>query len=112
MNQQARCLEEGILNTFAVGATLAEAFGQADLMDDAGVDLARPVLARCRVCQAQPVDVGSVGLTVTRAAYGLGKEGAEVVLYTIADGGHTWPGQPPVIWFIGKSTMAISWPTT
>ena len=50
----------------------------------------------------------SDGLTVTRDVYGPGNEGSEVVLYTISGGGHTWPGQPPVIWFIGKSTTAIS----
>jgi polyhydroxybutyrate depolymerase len=33
--------------------------------------------------------------------------GAEVVLYRIEGGGHTWPGQPPPNAFLGKSTMNI-----
>jgi polyhydroxybutyrate depolymerase len=30
--------------------------------------------------------------TVTRAAYGPGRDGAEVILLTVRGGGHTWPG--------------------
>ena len=48
------------------------------------------------------------GLKITQHTYGPGKEGAEVILFTIEGGGHTWPGQKPVIWFIGKSTLDIS----
>jgi polyhydroxybutyrate depolymerase len=37
--------------------------------------------------------------TVTRAAYGPGRDGAEVVLLTVRGGGHTWPGatEPAVV---------------
>jgi polyhydroxybutyrate depolymerase len=45
---------------------------------------------------------------VTRKIYGGGKEGAEVVLIVIEDGGHTWPGQQPPVGFIGKSAKNIS----
>ena len=34
------------------------------------------------------------GCTVKRFTYGNGKDGAEVVLYRIKGGGHTWPGGP------------------
>ncbi|MGH9846761.1 MAG: polyhydroxybutyrate depolymerase, partial [Blastocatellia bacterium] len=32
------------------------------------------------------------GTKVKRETYGPGKDGVEVVLYTIEGGGHTWPG--------------------
>jgi len=48
------------------------------------------------------------GTTVERKAYGPGKGGAEVVLFVINGGGHTWPGrQWPVPW-LGKTTKDIS----
>ncbi len=48
------------------------------------------------------------GTTVRQAVYGPGKDGAEVILVTITGGGHTWPGQDPILQFLGKSTMNIS----
>jgi len=45
---------------------------------------------------------------VTRKIYGGGKDGSEVVLIVIEDGGHTWPGQQPPVGFIGKSAKNIS----
>ena len=47
-------------------------------------------------------------LAVTRETWTGGKNGAEVVLVTIRDGGHTWPGQKPPVGFIGKSTKKFS----
>ena len=47
-------------------------------------------------------------MTITKHTYGPGRDGAEVVLFSIEGGGHTWPGKKPVIGFIGKSTLAIS----
>jgi polyhydroxybutyrate depolymerase len=47
-------------------------------------------------------------MKVTRTSYGGGKDGAEVVLVVIEGGGHTWPGQPPPVGFMGKSAMNIS----
>ena len=35
------------------------------------------------------------GTTVQRKTYGPGKDGAEVVLFVINGGGHTWPGRDP-----------------
>ena len=54
-----------------------------------------------------PVKVND-GTTVQRKAYRHGKDGAEVVLFVIKGGGHTWPGQEPLVDFIGKSTKNIS----
>ncbi len=64
-------------------------------------------------CPSQPEmtslpDREKDGTTVKRLTYGPGREGAEVVLIEIAGGGHTWPGQTPVVGFIGKSTLDIS----
>jgi polyhydroxybutyrate depolymerase len=47
-------------------------------------------------------------LKVTRMTYSGGKDGAEVVLVVIEEGGHTWPGQQPPVGFIGKSTKDLS----
>jgi len=51
-------------------------------------------------------DCGFTG--IQRTAFGPGRNGAEVVLYEIEGGGHTWPGQGPRVRFIGKSTHDIS----
>ena len=47
-------------------------------------------------------------LKVTRATYGGGKNGAEVILVTIEGGGHTWPGMTPPANFLGKSALNVS----
>ena len=47
-------------------------------------------------------------MKVTRKTYSGGKNGAEVVLIVIEEGGHTWPGQQPPVGFIGKSTTNVS----
>ncbi|MCR4411563.1 MAG: prolyl oligopeptidase family serine peptidase [Thermoguttaceae bacterium] len=53
-------------------------------------------------------DKANDGTTVRREVYGPGRDGAEVVLYVIQGGGHTWPGRPwPVPW-LGKTTRDIS----
>ena len=48
------------------------------------------------------------GTTIIRRTYGDGKEGSEVVLVEIVGGGHTWPGGPSKVRFLGKTTMNIS----
>jgi polyhydroxybutyrate depolymerase len=53
-------------------------------------------------------DKAKDGTTVQRKTYGHGKDGAEVVLFIIKGGGHTWPGKEPPVGFIGKSTKNIS----
>lgn len=64
-------------------------------------------------CAAPPAervlaDGARDGLRVTRRDYADCEAGAEVGLVTIAGGGHTWPGRRPPVWFIGRSTRAIS----
>jgi polyhydroxybutyrate depolymerase len=48
------------------------------------------------------------GTTVKREVFGPGKDGAEVVLYTIESGGHTWPGRRWSVPWLGKTTWDIS----
>lgn len=43
-------------------------------------------------CSSQPVEETSGGGNIIRQAYGGGSGGPEVVLYTIVDGTHSWPG--------------------
>jgi len=51
---------------------------------------------------------GDDGTTVERKTYGPGKNGAEVILFVINGGGHTWPGRKwPMPW-LGKTTHDIS----
>lgn len=47
-------------------------------------------------------------LKVTRKVWGPGKDGAEVVLYVVDGGGHTWPGRDTPLEIVGKSTKNIS----
>jgi polyhydroxybutyrate depolymerase len=44
----------------------------------------------------------------TRKTWSGGKDGSEVVLIEIDGGGHTWPGQKPIVSALGESTMDIS----
>jgi polyhydroxybutyrate depolymerase len=53
-------------------------------------------------------DIAEDGTFVRKICYGPGKDGSEVVLYSIEGGGHTWPGRDPRIRFLGKSTRDIS----
>jgi polyhydroxybutyrate depolymerase len=48
------------------------------------------------------------GTAVQRKTYGPGTNHAEVVLFVIRGGGHTWPGRTPKVQFLGKSTKNIS----
>ncbi|MSQ93378.1 MAG: polyhydroxybutyrate depolymerase [Gemmataceae bacterium] len=47
-------------------------------------------------------------LKVIRKDYGKGKHGAEVILYVVENGGHTWPGVTLLPAFLGASTKNIS----
>ena len=58
-------------------------------------------------CASIAVD-SVVAPDVTRRSYGHCVHDADVVLYTIAGGGHTWPGGGPhPEWFVGKMTHSI-----
>lgn len=53
-------------------------------------------------------DKADDGMRVVRNTYGPGREGAEVILFVIEGGGHTWPGRDPGLEFLGPSTRDIS----
>jgi polyhydroxybutyrate depolymerase len=53
-------------------------------------------------------DNAADGINVTRKTWGGGKADSEVVLIEIEGGGHTWPGQKPIVSLLGESTMDIS----
>ena len=64
-------------------------------------------------CESEPKveampDNADDGMKVTRKTWSGGKNGAEVVLFEIENGGHTWPGKNPISEILGKSTMDIS----
>ena len=63
-------------------------------------------------CESNPVketiSTDRSDLKVTRSIHGGGKDGSEVVLVVVEEGGHTWPGQQPPVGFIGKSTKSVS----
>jgi polyhydroxybutyrate depolymerase len=71
------------------------------------------ILVACNACAQDPQttelpDKAHDGTKVTRKVYAPKEGGAEVVLYTIEGGGHTWPGRQPPVRFLGKSTGQIS----
>jgi polyhydroxybutyrate depolymerase len=47
------------------------------------------------------------GTSVRQEIYGPGTNGAEVILFIVYGGGHTWPGKEPSSRFAGKSTKDI-----
>lgn len=63
--------------------------------------------ARRNQCASQP-DETRIGSDVLRRAYGNCATGADVELYTIEDGGHTWPGGDPLPeWFLGRTSGTV-----
>ena len=77
------------------------------------VDDTTKLWARLDGCPAEPTitdlpDTAKDLTSVKKMVYGPGKDGAEVVLFVIKGGGHTWPGQTPPVKFLGKSTKNIS----
>jgi polyhydroxybutyrate depolymerase len=78
-----------------------------------GVDESVRLWARLNGCPDEPVvtelpDTVDDGTRVTRHHFGPGTDGAEVVHYLIAGGGHTWPGEKSPQALVGKSTADIS----
>jgi polyhydroxybutyrate depolymerase len=63
-------------------------------------------------CDETPkIDVlaeGGDGMRVTRKTYGAGRDGAEVALVVVEDGGHTWPGRRSPAKTLGRSTLNVS----
>lgn len=64
-------------------------------------------------CQKTPSieplpDKADDGMTCTRKTWSGGRDGSEVVLIEIENGGHTWPGMEPPVAMLGQSTKDIS----
>jgi polyhydroxybutyrate depolymerase len=64
-------------------------------------------------CKAEPEVVAlpdkvDDGMKSTRKKWSGGKDGSEVVLIEIENGGHTWPGLKPTVAMLGPSTLDIS----
>ncbi len=64
-------------------------------------------------CEKEPKverlpDAAEDGMRSTRKTWAGGKDGSEVVLIEIENGGHTWPGKEPLVAILGKSTKDIS----
>jgi polyhydroxybutyrate depolymerase len=53
-------------------------------------------------------DKAKDGMSVKQHTWSGGKDGSEVVLIEIVGGGHTWPGQTPILSRLGESTKDIS----
>jgi polyhydroxybutyrate depolymerase len=59
-------------------------------------------------CAPNPVE-SEIAADVSRRSYHSCAENADVVLYTIKDGGHTWPGGGPVPeWSMGPTTHSVN----
>ncbi len=64
--------------------------------------------ARRNRCSVNPIE-SAVAPDVARRAYTNCADDADVVLYTIQGGGHTWPGGGPLPeWFVGTTTRNIN----
>jgi polyhydroxybutyrate depolymerase len=58
-------------------------------------------------CAATPVE-STVAPEVTRRAYTACADDADVVLYTVIGGGHTWPGGAPLPeWLAGRTSNSV-----
>lgn len=71
------------------------------------------IWARIDRCPRQPrvtkiPDKAGDGTVVEERVYGPARNGAEVVLFVIKGGGHTWPGRAWPIPWLGKTTRNIS----
>ncbi|MDA2913918.1 hypothetical protein MYX77_08180 [Acidobacteriia bacterium AH_259_A11_L15] len=59
-------------------------------------------------CSGDPIDA-RVTASVRRLAYTNCAENADVILYTVEGGGHSWPGGKPMPeWMVGRTTRDIS----
>jgi polyhydroxybutyrate depolymerase len=76
------------------------------------VDRSIEAWVKANGCQAEPqeqeIPAAEGDLKVTRRAWTGGRDGAEVVLYKIHGGGHTWPGRESRFRLLGHSTRTIS----
>lgn len=65
-------------------------------------------VARRNQCKGDSSDT-RITASVRRLAYTNCAENADVILYTVEDGGHTWPGGKPLPeWMVGPTTREIN----
>lgn len=65
-------------------------------------------VARRNQCKGDPSDT-RITASVRRLEYTNCAENADVILYTVEGGGHTWPGGKPLPeWFAGPTTLDIN----
>jgi polyhydroxybutyrate depolymerase len=57
--------------------------------------------------QSSLIDPADPSMTIRDELYGPGRRGGHVRIVTIEGGGHTWPGRPPLVSYLGKWTKAI-----
>jgi len=82
-------------------------------VDFYSVDYTMQVWVKANRCEPEP-DVTILpaqtdnGTSVTLSHWRAGKEGAEIKLYTIVGGGHTWPGRDPRMDYMGRYTWDIN----
>jgi polyhydroxybutyrate depolymerase len=84
----------------------AKVFGFKSVPETVRIVVARNGCAKEPQTTALP-DKAHDGTKVTRKVYAARKGEADVVLYVIDGGGHTWPGHEPPVRFIGKTTKQI-----
>jgi len=89
------------------------ALGRAGITEFRSVDHTIQSWIKANGCKPEPEiialpDKADDGMKCTRKTWSGGKDGSEVVLIEIENGGHTWPGNEPIVAMLGKSTKDIS----
>lgn len=89
------------------------ALGRAGVREFRSVDYTAQNRGKANGCEPTPKieplpDKAEDGTKVTRKTWRGGKDGSEVVLIEIENGGHNWPGIKPIVEARGVSTMDIS----
>ena len=75
----------------------------AGLLDFVRTNGCPPDPMRETICENQD------GISIERYSWGPGKLLSSVVFYRIEGGGHTWPGQKPDSFFLGNTSLSLSW---
>ena len=89
------------------------ALGRAGVTEFRSVEHTIQSWVKANGCKPEPEvaalpDQADDGMKSTRKTWSGGKDGSEVVLIEIENGGHTWPGNEPIVAMLGKSTKDIS----
>jgi polyhydroxybutyrate depolymerase len=89
------------------------ALGRAGVTEFRSVDHTIQSWVKANGCKPEPEVVAlpdkvDDGMKSTRKTWSGGKDGNEVVLIEIENGGHTWPGLKPTVAMLGPSTLDIS----